>query len=346
MPTQEPARKILITGGAGFVGSTVVSHLLKSTKHHVCCLDKLTYAADLRSLQSFKSSSNFSFVQADICDRQATEAAIRSFQPNAIVHTAAETHVDRSIASADAFIQTNLVGTHNLLEASRNYFDRYGSEREHGFRFLHVSTDEVFGSLGDVGHFTESMPYRPSSPYSATKAGSDHMVLSWYHTYGLPVLLTHSSNNYGPRQFPEKLIPRMILNCLSNLRLPVYGNGTNIRDWLHVEDHAEGLLSVLSAGEPGQSYNIGGSEERTNLEVVSSICQILDELRPRDCGSYSNLISFVADRPGHDFRYSLDTTKLTSNLGWSAKIPFEIGLRATVKWYLENPTWWKNADSA
>lgn len=343
MSSQELARKILVTGGAGFVGSKIVEKLLEATRHQICSLDKLTYAADLRSLRSFKSYPQFSFVQADICDREAVQAAINTFKPDSIVHTAAETHVDRSIASASAFVQTNLVGTHCLLDASRRYFEDYGSTREHDFRFLHVSTDEVFGSLGNSGHFTEAMPYRPSSPYSATKAGSDHMAQSWYHTYGLPVILTHATNNYGPRQFPEKLIPRMILNCLSGLRLPVYGNGTNIRDWLFVDDHAEALLRVLSAGKPGQSYNIGGNNERTNLEVVESICRLLDELKPKDNGSYKSLISFVDDRPGHDFRYSLDTTKLTNQLGWSAKTEFETGLRSTVMWHLENPTWWQDA---
>lgn len=345
MSSQEVPNKILVSGGAGFVGSATIRRLLQTTECQVFSFDKLTYAADRNSLKSFQTNPQFQFIQADVCDREAVERAFDSFQPDAVIHAAAETHVDRSIASADEFVQTNLVGTFTLLDVARKYFVQLEASRSNTFRFLHVSTDEVYGSLESEEMFTETMPYRPSSPYSASKAGSDHLALAWHHTYGLPVLVTHCSNNYGPRQFPEKLIPRMILNCLADQPLPVYGVGANIRDWLHVDDHAEAIIQVLRAGKVGQTYNIGDNNERTNLQVVESICQILDELRPRSNGRYRDLITFVDDRLGHDLRYSIDASKIHSELGWKATTDFETGLRATVQWYLDNESWWNPTDS-
>jgi dTDP-glucose 4,6-dehydratase len=337
-----PSKKIIVTGGAGFIGSALIRMIIKETPHTVLNLDKLTYAGNLSSLSEVSDSPRYSFVQADIADEAAVTKIVNDFQPDAIMNLAAESHVDRSIDGARPFMETNILGTYTMLHVARNYWAELAEEKKTAFRFLHISTDEVFGSLeGPDGFFTETTPYDPRSPYSASKAASDHLVRAWYHTYGLPILLTNCSNNYGPYHFPEKLIPLIILNALEGKSLPVYGQGANIRDWLYVDDHARALLKVLEQGIPGESYNVGGHNERTNLQVVRTVCGILDELRPRaQGGHYEDLITFVADRPGHDLRYAIDPTKLTTELGWQPQENFDTGIRKTVQWYLDNEWWW------
>ena len=336
--------RILITGGAGFIGSALIRHLLNHTEHQVLNLDKLTYAGNLESLASVADHPRYRFVQADIADSATVSQALAEFQPDAIMHLAAESHVDRSIDGPAAFIQTNIVGTYALLEATRSYWSQLEPARKAAFRFHHISTDEVYGDLHGVDElFTENTPYAPSSPYSASKAASDHLVRAWQRTYGLPVLLSNCSNNYGPYHFPEKLIPLVILNALDGKPLPVYGNGQQVRDWLYVEDHARALLKVVSEGKVGETYNIGGHNEQQNLHVVESICDLLDELAPRrdrqQAGSYREQISFVSDRPGHDLRYAIDASKLERELGWKPEETFASGLRKTVLWYLDNLDW-------
>ena len=332
--------RILITGGAGFIGSALIRHLLNHTEHQVLNLDKLTYAGNLESLTSVATHPGYRFVQAAIADSAAVSQALAEFQPDAIMHLAAESHVDRSIDGPAAFIQTNIVGTYALLEATRSYWLQLEPVRKAAFRFHHISTDEVYGDLHGVDDlFSETTPYAPSSPYSASKAASDHLVRAWQRTYGLPVLLTNCSNNYGPYHFPEKLIPLVILNALDGKPLPVYGNGQQVRDWLYVEDHARALLKVVSEGQVGETYNIGGHNEQKNLHVVESICALLDELAPRQSGSYKEQISFVSDRPGHDLRYAIDASKIERELGWKPEETFASGLRKTVLWYLNNLDW-------
>jgi dTDP-glucose 4,6-dehydratase len=332
--------RILITGGAGFIGSALIRHLLNNTNHQVLNLDKLTYAGNLESLGSVAENPRYQFLQADIGDSAAVSQALAAFQPGAIMHLAAESHVDRSIDGPAAFIQTNIVGTYALLEATRNYWSQLEPARKAAFRFHHISTDEVYGDLHGVDDlFTETTPYAPSSPYSASKAASDHLVRAWQRTYGLPVLITNCSNNYGPFHFPEKLIPLVILNALDGKPLPVYGNGQQVRDWLYVEDHARALLTVVTEGQVGETYNIGGHNEQKNLHVVESICALLDELQPRAEGSYKEQISFVSDRPGHDLRYAIDASKIERELGWKPTETFDSGLRKTVLWYLDNLDW-------
>ncbi|MBY5986769.1 dTDP-glucose 4,6-dehydratase [Roseovarius atlanticus] len=330
--------KLLVTGGAGFIGSAVV-RLAIARGHAVVNLDALTYAACLDNVAPVASDPGYSFVKADIRDRPALDAALAEHQPDAIMHLAAESHVDRSIDGPGAFIDTNVMGTYTLLEASRDYWEAKG--RPETFRFHHISTDEVFGSLGPTGMFTETTPYDPRSPYAASKAASDHLVRAWHETYGLPVVLTNCSNNYGPYHFPEKLIPVIILNALAGKPLPIYGDGSNVRDWLYVEDHADALLTVLAKGAVGESYNIGGENERTNLELVQSLCAILDEKRPKASGSYADQITFVTDRPGHDARYAIDPTRIRQELGWRPSVTVEEGLERTVQWYLDNEAWWR-----
>ncbi|WP_407313344.1 dTDP-glucose 4,6-dehydratase [Pseudomonas sp. nanlin1] len=335
--------RILITGGAGFIGSALVRHLIGETEHDVLNLDKLTYAGNLESLHSIASNSRYEFVQADIVDQASVSAVLARFQPQAIMHLAAESHVDRSIDGPSAFIQTNIVGTYSLLEATRAYWQGLPAAERAGFRFHHISTDEVYGDLHGVDDlFTETTPYAPSSPYSASKAASDHLVRAWQRTYGLPVLITNCSNNYGPYHFPEKLIPLVILNALAGKPLPVYGNGLQVRDWLYVEDHARALFEVVSKGEVGQTYNIGGHNEQTNIDVVRGICALLEELapqKPAGLGQYADLITFVSDRPGHDQRYAIDASKIERELGWVPRETFATGLRKTVQWYLANLEW-------
>jgi dTDP-glucose 4,6-dehydratase len=333
--------KILVTGGAGFIGSAVCRQLVQLPGREVLNLDKLTYAANLSSLASIAKLPNYSFVQGDICDREVLTELFQRFQPDAIYHLAAESHVDRSITGSAEFIQTNIVGTHALLETALAYWDKLAGTKKDTFRFLHVSTDEVYGSLGDDGFFSETTPYDPRSPYSASKAASDHLASAWHHTFGLPVLISNCSNNYGPFQFPEKLIPLMILHALHGKPLPVYGDGKNIRDWLYVDDHAEALRLIVEKGRIGQTYNVGGRNERTNLEVVKRICAALDDLAPdKSIGPRESLITYVKDRPGHDRRYAIDATKLESELGWRARHSFETGICATVEWYLTSKSWW------
>ncbi len=332
--------KIIVTGGAGFIGSAVCRHLIGNTAAHVVNVDKLTYAANLRSLDPIAHSPRYSFVRADICDRAAMDSILARHAPDAVMHLAAESHVDRSISGSDEFIRTNVLGTHALLEAARAYWMRLAPERARAFRFLHVSTDEVYGSLGPTGAFREDTPYDPSSPYSASKAASDHLASAWQRTFGLPVLISNCSNNYGPYHFPEKLIPLAILNALEGKSLPVYGDGSNVRDWLFVEDHARALVEILQKGRPGETYNVGGGNERTNLEVVNAICDALDDLVPADT-SRRRLITFVPDRPGHDHRYAIDAGKIERELGWRAQESFDSGLARTVRWYLDNRAWWE-----
>lgn len=329
---------ILVTGGAGFIGSAVV-RLAIARGHTVVNVDALTYAACLDNLASVAKHTNYAFEQVDIRNRAVLDAVFTKYAPDAVMHLAAESHVDRSIDGPKDFIETNVKGTFNMLEAARSYWQSQG--KPESFRFHHISTDEVFGSLGPTGMFTEDTPYDPRSPYSASKASSDHLVRAWRETYGLPVVLTNCSNNYGPYHFPEKLIPVVILNALAGKPLPIYGDGENMRDWLYVEDHADALLLVLEKGALGRSYNIGGENERTNLELVKTLCGILDYLHPRDEGSYADLITFVTDRPGHDARYAIDPSRIRNELGWRPSVTVEEGLEKTVQWYLDNENWWR-----
>jgi len=335
--------KILVTGGCGFIGSNFVIEQIRNTENHILNLDKLTYAGNLENLQTIEGNPNYQFVEGDICDANLVATTIGEFQPDAIVHFAAESHVDRSIDGPMAFVETNVIGTATLLNASKGYLEvRCPKSEKNKFRFLHVSTDEVFGSLGDNGFFKETTPYDPSSPYSASKASSDHLVRAWHRTYGFPALITNCSNNYGPYQFPEKLIPLMLANCVDEKPLPVYGEGLNVRDWLFVEDHCDAIYSVLQKGTIGETYNIGGHNEIKNIDIVNTICSTLDELKPRSNGSsYSELITYVTDRPGHDFRYAIDASKINKDLGWSPTETFETGIRKTIQWYLENEDWWR-----
>lgn len=334
--------RILITGGAGFIGSALVRHLIEHTEHEVLNVDKLTYAGNLASLDPIANSPRYRFLQADICDQAAMTAAIAEFQPQVITHLAAESHVDRSIDGPAEFIQTNIVGTFSMLSAALEYWKGLSEEDKAVFRFHHISTDEVFGTLADDGFFTEETPYDPHSPYSASKASSDHLVRAWHDTYGLPVIVTNCSNNYGPYHYPEKLIPLVILKALGGETLPVYGKGLNVRDWLFVEDHARALTTVFEKGVIGESYIIGGRAERTNIDVVNAICEALDGVRPRADGkSYKEQIGYVTDRPGHDHRYAIDPSKLERELGWQAQESFGSGISRTVNWYLDNETWWR-----
>ena len=352
------AKRCIVTGGAGFIGSALVRNLVRETDATVLVVDKLTYAGNLESLRDAavqpwsapdfhcdgkpEEAARCQFLQADICDSDAMMAAFNVFRPDTIFHLAAESHVDRSIDGPGEFIRTNVVGTATLLQAALAYWRTLPDDSaRQAFRFQHISTDEVYGSLGSEGFFTEQTPYSPHSPYSASKAASDHLVRAWHDTYGLPTLITNCSNNYGPYHFPEKLIPLIILNCLDGKPLPVYGKGANVRDWLYVDDHVAALRLVNEKGIPGSTYNVGGHNERTNLEVVCTVCRILDELRPRAGGKYEDLITYVADRPGHDLRYAIDPSKLMSELGWKPQETFDTGIRKTVQWYLENDWWWK-----
>ena len=335
-------KKILVTGGAGFIGSAVVRHLINKLNCPVVNVDKLTYAGNLSSLSLVDQNLLYSFELADINDRTAITAILDKHQPDAIMHLAAESHVDRSIDGPSDFIQTNIVGTYSLLECARTYWSQLSGSKKDGFRFHHISTDEVFGSLGETGSFTEETAYDPRSPYSASKASSDHLVRAWYETFGLPVVLSNCSNNYGPYHFPEKLIPLIIIKALKKEKLPVYGKGDNIRDWLYVDDHAHALCKILFEGRTGENYNVGGNAEVSNLDVVRSICRLLDELSPMsNMSKHEEQIEFVLDRPGHDFRYAIDSTKIRNELGWRPIETFETGLRRTVEWYLSNSDWWK-----
>lgn len=332
--------RVVVTGGAGFIGSSLVRYLVLDKGYEVLNVDVLTYAGNLASLRDVNGRPNYRFLKANICDRAAINTALEEFQPDRVMHLAAESHVDRSITGADDFIQTNIIGTFTLLEAARAYWSGLKGERRDAFRFLHVSTDEVYGSLSEEGLFTEETPYDPSSPYSASKASSDHLAKAWQRTFDLPVVVSNCSNNYGPYHFPEKLIPLTILNAIAGERLPVYGHGENVRDWLYVEDHARALDVIIERGRVGETYNVGGRNERQNLEVVRRICDVLDRLLPLD-RSRSELIEFVTDRPGHDARYAIDATKLEEELGWRARENFETGIEKTVQWYLDNEWWWQ-----
>ncbi len=335
--------KILVTGGAGFIGSAVVRHIINNTNDAIINVDKLTYAGNLESLNSVCENNRYTFIQADICDAKLITDIFKQHQPDAIMHLAAESHVDRSIDGPSEFIQTNIIGTYTLLEAARQYWNQLPSDKKNAFRFHHISTDEVFGDLESTTDlFTETTPYAPSSPYSASKASSDHLVRAWQRTYGLPTIITNCSNNYGPYHYPEKLIPLMILNALEGKALPVYGNGQQIRDWLYVEDHARALYKVVTEGKVGETYNIGGHNEKANIDVVKTLCSILEELvpnKPQNIQQYSDLITYVTDRPGHDLRYAIDATKIKNELGWVPEETFETGLRKTVEWYLKNTKW-------
>ncbi len=330
--------RVIVTGGAGFIGSAVSRHFVLDRGFDIVVVDSLTYAGNMASLEPIASSPRFTFEKHDICDRDAMRGIFERYRPDAVVHLAAESHVDRSISGSDVFVNTNVLGTFTLLETARAYVAAEKRKAD-AFRFVHVSTDEVYGSLGDDGLFTEETPYDPSSPYSATKAASDHLAKAWYRTYGLPVIVSNCSNNYGPYHFPEKLIPLMILNALDGKPLPVYGDGSNVRDWLFVEDHARALGLILDKGRPGETYNIGGRNERRNIDVVKQICAWMDQLRPK-ATSHRELITHVADRPGHDQRYAIDATKLETELGWRAQETFETGIEKTVRWYLSRADWW------
>lgn len=332
-------KTILITGGAGFIGANLVHYLIDHTSHTVVNIDKLTYAGHLESLELVERDDRYSFFQRDINDVEEIRSIINEVKPDGIMHLAAESHVDRSIDGPGAFLQTNIIGTYNLLEVARDYYETLEEDKKNEFRFLHVSTDEVFGSLGTEGYFTEETPYDPRSPYSASKASSDHIVRAWHHTYEFPVLITNCSNNYGPYQFPEKLLPVVILKALNGDPIPVYGKGENVRDWLYVEDHAKALVKVMDDGRLGHTYNIGGNNEKQNIEVVETICRILDDIKPQTGKSYKDQITFVKDRPGHDMRYAIDATKIKNDLGWVPEETFETGLRKTVQWYLDNLDW-------
>jgi dTDP-glucose 4,6-dehydratase len=332
--------RIVVTGGAGFIGSAVCRRLVLNEGWDILNVDKLTYAANLHSLNAVRTLPSYSFVRADICDRQVLDDVFDKFAPDGVLHLAAASHVDRSITSSADFVRTNVVGTHVLLEAARTYWSRLSADKKTRFRFLHVSTDEVYGSLGATGHFTEHTAYDPRSPYAASKAASDHLVSAWYATYGLPTIICNCSKNFGPYQFPEKLIPLVILNAIEGKPLPVYGDGQHIRDWLYVDDHVRALMLILARGRAGHRYNIGGRCERTNLQVVHAICEVLDELMPRD-KPRRGLIRFVTDRPGHDQRYAIDPGRIETELGWRAQESFESGLQKTVRWYVDNQAWWQ-----
>ena len=327
--------KIVVTGGAGFIGLSVIRHLLEHEDHQICNIDSLTYAANVDAISEFENQEQLKTEVVDICDLKALKSCFEKFKPDAVMHLAAESHVDNSIMSPGSFINTNIIGTFNLLEVARCYFAGLSFESKKRFRFIHISTDEVFGSLGESGLFSENSPYDPSSPYSASKASSDHLVQAWHRTYGLPTIITNCSNNYGPFQFREKLIPKIITNALSGKKVPIYGDGHQIRDWLFVEDHAEALALVLDRGRPGETYNIGGSEEKTNLEVALNICAILDQAKPSTSGKYSSLLTHVEDRLGHDRRYAVDTSKIKDQLGWKPQHDFMGGLSKTIDWYLQ-----------
>ena len=333
--------RILVTGGAGFIGSSVIRHIISNTDDKVLNIDKLTYAGNLESLRDIDQSARYNFQQIDICDKEALEQAFNSFKPNLVMHLAAESHVDRSIDGPAEFINTNIVGTYHLLEVARQYWQSLDDRDKKSFKFHHISTDEVYGDLeGTTDLFTENTPYAPSSPYSASKASSDHLVRAWHRTYGFPILVTNCSNNYGPYHFPEKLIPLVILNALDGKALPIYGKGNQIRDWLYVEDHARALYKVVTEGKIGETYNIGGHNEKQNIEVVKTICHILDELKPQENGQpYESLITFVKDRPGHDLRYAIDASKIANELNWTPTETFDSGIRKTVEWYLNNMEW-------
>ncbi|MDH6630730.1 UNVERIFIED_ORG: dTDP-glucose 4,6-dehydratase [Lelliottia amnigena] len=339
-------KRILVTGGAGFIGSAVVRHILESTADSVVVVDKLTYAGNLASLAPVAGDNRFAFEQIDICDREALKKVFATYEPAVVMHLAAESHVDRSIDGPAVFIETNIIGTYNLLETAREFWNGLTGDKKAHFRFHHISTDEVYGDLhSSDDFFTETTPYAPSSPYSASKASSDHLVRAWQRTYGLPALVTNCSNNYGPYHFPEKLIPLIILNAIAGKALPVYGDGQQIRDWLYVEDHARALYLVATHGQPGETYNIGGHNERKNLDVVTTICDLLEELvpvKPTGISQYRDLITFVTDRPGHDLRYAIDASKIQRELGWTPCETFESGIRKTVEWYLANESWWKH----
>ena len=334
--------RIFVTGGAGFIGSALVRHLIENTTHEVLNFDKLTYAGTLSTVERVATSNRYHFVQGDVCDAEAARSAIADFRPDIITHLAAESHVDRSIDGPGAFVQTNLVGTFVMLSEARSHWQGLDEAAKQAFRFHHISTDEVYGSLGEDGLFTEDTPYDPRSPYSASKAGSDHLVSAWGHTYGLPVLITNCSNNYGPYHFPEKLIPLMIVKALAGEPLPVYGKGDQVRDWLYVEDHVRALQAVFERGQIGRTYNVGGHNEKQNIEVVKTVCAILDRLRARADGrSYAEQITSVADRPGHDKRYAIDASRINDELGWRPQETFESGIEKTVAWYLSNEEWWR-----
>jgi dTDP-glucose 4,6-dehydratase len=340
------SKRILVTGGAGFIGSAVVRHIIRETPHQVLVVDKLTYAGNLDSLSPVSNDPRYAFAQADITDAPKMRELFESYRPDAVMHLAAESHVDRSIDGPGEFIQTNVVGTFTLLQAALGHWRALPADAQGAFRFHHISTDEVFGSLGDEGLFCETTAYDPRSPYSSSKAASDHLVRAWHHTYGLPVIVTNCSNNYGPYHFPEKLIPLMIINALEGLRLPVYGAGANVRDWLYVEDHARALLAAVVDGKPGETYCIGGRCEMKNLDVVEAICALMDELAPSTkIGPRKSLIHYVTDRPGHDMRYAIDTDKIATELGWEPHETFDSGLRKTVEWYLANRAWWERIRS-
>lgn len=340
-------KRVIVTGGAGFIGSALIRYLLAQTNQIVMNLDKLTYAGNLNSLAALSHDKRYFFQQVDICNRNVVRDIFESFQPDAVMHLAAESHVDRSIDNAVDFIQTNVVGTFSLLEETRNFWNKLSKDKQKTFRFHHVSTDEVFGTLGSTGKFTEQSPYRPNSPYSATKAASDHLVRAWYETYGLPIIISNCSNNYGPYHFPEKLIPHMILNALHGRPLPIYGNGHQVRDWLYVDDHVRALYTILTQGKLGETYNVGGHNEQKNIDVVRAICEVLETLRsttPLISHQHrlKDLITYVDDRPGHDVRYAIDATKIARDLGWQPQETFESGLHKTVHWYLKNEAWWQD----
>lgn len=332
---------IIITGGAGFIGSAVIRYLINNTDHQVLNIDKLTYSGNLENLTGVCNSDRYTFKQLDICDRENLDLIFREFKPDAVMHLAAESHVDRSINSPAVFMQTNIMGTYHLLESARIYYACLAPEKQKNFRFHHISTDEVYGSLGESGFFTEDSHYAPNSPYSASKASSDHLVRAWQETFKLPSIITNCSNNYGPYQFPEKLIPKAIINALSGFDIPVYGEGKQIRDWLYVDDHADALVHVLLNSEIGKTYNIGGNNEMTNVDVVSKICETLDQIKPNNKNSYKQQIKFVKDRPGHDFRYAIDASKINKELNWQPRENFQSGLKKTIIWYLNNVDLWK-----
>ncbi|MDQ6704108.1 MAG: dTDP-glucose 4,6-dehydratase [Pseudomonadota bacterium] len=339
-------RRFMITGGAGFIGSAVVRHLIETSAHEVCVVDKLTYAGNLDNLARVAGDPRYQFKPADICGARAMRQICESFRPDIVMHLAAESHVDRSIDGPGAFIKTNVMGTYVLLQSARDHWQNLSLTEQARFRFHHVSTDEVFGSLGPDGLFQETSPYQPNSPYSASKAASDHLVRAWHRTYGMPAVVSNCSNNYGPYHFPEKLIPLTILNALEGKPIPVYGDGGNVRDWLYVEDHARALVQIALLGQPGESYNVGSASETTNLEVVRRICRLMDEMAPDKArGSHERLIVYVTDRPGHDRRYAIDAAKIKRELGWEPRETFDTGLRKTVRWYLDNPHWWQRIRS-